>query len=230
MCGRYALYGPISRMRKQFDAFEGEFEFGDRYNIAPDQGSPSRPPPRGIPIVRADGDNRRLSLAQWWLLPHWSRERFIKYSTFNARIETVATAAAFREPLRRRRCIVPASGYFEWQVTPSGKQPWFMRHPSDDFLGFAGLWDVWRQGDEIVESCAIVVCAATASLADVHDRMPVILAPDLYADWLDPGNDDPARIMELLHANPGVSLERHRVSTAVSNVRNQGPELVAPVA
>lgn len=229
MCGRYALYGPTSRMREQFGVEPDDWQ--DRYNIAPDPGGPTRQAPLQVPIVRIRDGRRELAFVQWSLLPFWSRERFPRYSTFNARIETVATAKSFREPFRYRRCILPASGFYEWQeVGGSRKQPWFIHDAAGRLLGFAGLWERWRgAGDEIVESCTVIVCPPDDCLTEVHDRMPVILAPDLYDDWLDPENDDPARLMQLLQANPGVPLARHRVGAAVGNSRNDGARLVEPI-
>ncbi len=229
MCGRYALFGPSSRMREQFGV--EPFDWTDRYNIAPDPGSPRRPEPSRIPIVRAPDGNREVARAQWSLLPFWSRERHPRYSTFNARIETVASARSFREPFRYRRCIVPASGFYEWQdVGGPRKQPWFIRDATGRLLAFAGLWDRWRgEGGETVESCTIIVRDPDETVADVHDRMPVILAPDLHADWLDPTNQDPEKVMQLLQANPGVRLDRYRVGPAVGNSRNDGSQLVQPI-
>lgn len=224
MCGRYALYGPVSRMREQFGVAPADWH--DRYNIAPDPGGPRRPNPNRVPIVREGHGGREAVLAQWSLLPFWSKERFIKYSTFNARIETVARAPAFREPFRRRRCIIPASGFYEWQQLTSGKQPWFMRPAANEYFGFAGLWDRWRHGDEVVESCTVIVRDPDEEVADVHDRMPVILPPDLYDEWLDPSIQDPDRVMQLLQANPGVPLVRYRVGLSVGNSRSEGPQLV----
>jgi putative SOS response-associated peptidase YedK len=197
-------------MREQFGIEPHEWQ--DRYNIAPDQGSPTRGAPQPVPIIRCGEHGREVALAQWWLLPYWSKARFITYSTFNARIETVEKAAAFREPFRHRRCIVPASGFFEWQPVAGRKQPWFMRPAQGDFLGFAGLWDRWHQGDVAVLSCTVLVGDPDEDGADIHDRAPIILAPELYDAWLDPSNQDPAQLMALLHANPGVPIARHPVA------------------
>lgn len=229
MCGRYALFGPSSRMREQFGV--EPFDWTGCYNIAPNPGSPRRPEPSRIPIMRAPCGEREIALVQWSLLPFWSRERFVRYSTFNARIETVATARSFREPFRYRRCIVPASGFYEWQETGAPrKQPWFIHDSSGRLLALAGLWDRWRgEGEQVIESCTIIVQDPDEAVADVHDRMPVILAPELYADWLDPAIEDPERLMQLLHANPGVHLDRYRVGVAVGNSRNEGPELISRV-
>lgn len=229
MCGRYALYGPQSRSRLR-ELFGVDLDdWPDRYNIAPDAGSPSRPQSGRVPIIRTGADGFELALVQWGLLPFWSKARYIKWSTFNARIETVATAASFRDPLKYRRCIVPASCFYEWQETARGKQPWRIGPADGDVLGFAGLWDRWGHGDEAVESCTVIVHDPDAAIADVHNRMPTILAPALYADWLNPAERDPARLIALLHANPGVPLARYAVGTAVSNARNEGPELVKPL-
>ncbi len=233
MCGRYALFGPVSRRSRDIQEryFAGLDGIPPRYNIAPDQGGSSRPNPEHIPIVRMRAGDIEVAWVQWWLLPFWSRERFIKLTTFNARIETVATAASFREPFKHRRCIVPASGYYEWRDIPGEKrkQPWFIHDAAGGYLGFAGIWDRWHHGDEVVESCAIIVQDRDEATKHVHERMPVILAPELYGDWLNPDIAEPQRLIGMLHANPGVKLARHRVSPAVNNSRNEGEELVRSI-
>lgn len=121
-----------------------------RYNVAPQQGNPRN----HIPIIRQDADGALgLTDMQWWLLPFWSEDPKIKYSTFNARVESVATSSSFREPFKRRRCLIPAKGWYEWQARPTGKQPWFFHAADDALLAFAGLWDRWERGDQVIESC-----------------------------------------------------------------------------
>ena len=171
MCGRYVSPDQAAIERqwhigrhnppKLFDPFPA------RYNVAPQRGNPAN----YIPVVRQAEDGAlELALLQWWLLPFWSKEPRIKYSTFNARVETVAKAASFREPLKRRRCIIPALGWYEWQELPTGNLPWYLHGAKGEVLAFAGLWDRWESGAEVIESCSIIVGPANKVFANIHDR------------------------------------------------------------
>lgn len=230
MCGRYVSpeQAAIERqwhIGRQNQPTLGE-PFAARYNVAPQQGNPAN----YIPVVRqTEGGERELVRLQWWLLPFWSKEPRIKYSTFNARVETVAKAASFREPLKRRRCIVPALGWYEWQELPSGKLPWYLHDAKGELLGFAGLWDRWEGQGQVIESCSVVVGPANDAFKPIHDRMPFVLPPDRANQWLDRKMTDGAKAMELLQPNPDDAIAFYRVGTRVSNARNQGPELIEAV-
>ncbi len=237
MCGRYALYGPKSRStedkRDLADAdralvmrFVEEFleRAAPRYNIAPQQGNPKA----YVPIVRkAARGELEVVMAQWWLLPYWAKERRIKFMTFNARIETAQTLASFRESFRRRRCLVPASGWYEWQELASGNLPWFIRPLREEPLLFAGLWDRWEKGGETVESCSIIVGPANAAIQAFHDRMPYTVT-DVGA-WLDPGLTDAMRAAELLAPIPAEAIAAHRVSRRVNSARIDDVGLTEPL-
>lgn len=196
---------------------------GDRFNVAPQQGNP-----RGyIPVIRADQDGTlELTDMQWWLLPFWSKEPRIKYATFNARIESVATSSSFREPFKRRRCLIPARGWYEWQTLPTGKQAWFFHAPDDPLLALAGLWDHWQKDDLVIESCTIIVGEPNAAVRPIHDRMPLLMPKDRQAAWLSPGLTDPEAVRGLLQPTPEHAVAFHRVSARVGNVANDGPELM----
>ena len=226
MCGRYVSpeQGAIERAWHIGRGSPGAF--AARYNVAPQQGNPAN----YVPVVRrADAGELELVRLQWWLLPSWSREARIKYSTFNARVETVATAASFRGPLKRRRCIIPASGWYEWQELPSGNLPWYLHAADGALLNFAGLWDRWEGGGETVESCTIIVGPANESFGKVHDRMPFALSTDRAERWMDGKLTDAGKAMELLQPNPEDLIVFHRVGTRVSNARNQGVELIQAI-
>ena len=150
----------------------------------------------------------------------------IKCSTFNARVESVATAPSFREPLKRRRCIVPAIGWYEWQEQPGGKLPWYLHAANDELLNFAGLWDRWKKDGEVIESCSIVVGPANAAFNPIHDRMPFALDRERAMRWLDRKLQKSADAMALLTPNPDDAIAWHRVDRRVSNARNQGEELI----
>lgn len=245
MCGRYvspeqAAIESIWQVGRRNQPALGQAEplvpFPARYNVAPQQGNPAN----YIPVLRQapgveSGDTGELELVrlQWWLLPYWGKEARIKFSTFNARVESVANAASFREPFKRRRCIVPALGWYEWQELPSGNLPWFLHAATGELLAFAALWDRWEARDgsgQVIESCSLVVGPANAAFMPIHDRMPFALDEARQAQWLDRSLTDPRKVMEVLKPNPDDAIAFHRVGPRVSNARNQGPDLMAPLA
>lgn len=204
-----------------FDVAEAP-EIEPRYNIAPTQ---------FVPVVRVtQGAVRRLAELYWGLLPSWAKEKSMAARMINARSETIAEKPAFRAAIRRRRCLVLASGYYEWHAVAGGKQPYFIRRRDADPMAFAGIWESWveRDGEPPLESCAIVTTEATGSLAQIHHRMPVVLAPDDCNLWLDPAVADPARLAPLYGRVDAAALESYAVSKRVNNARNQGADLIAP--
>ena len=227
MCGRYVSPDQAAIERQWHIGRDKQpalsEPFAARYNVAPQQGNPAN----YVPVVR-QGEDGELELVrlQWWLLPSWSKAPRIKYSTFNARVETIVKAASFRDPLKRRRCIIPALGWYEWQELSSGNLPWYLHATKGGLLALAGLWDLWESGAETIESCSIIVGSANAAFAQIHDRMPFVLPMDRAERWLDRKMTDAARAMELLQPNPEDAVAFYRVSTLVSNARNQGAELI----
>ena len=198
-----------------------------RFNVPPQQGAPEN----HILAIRADPDGTlELTDFQWWFLPSWSKEPTTTYSTFNARVENVATSASFKTPFRRHRCLIPASGWYEWQATPSGKQPWFFHAPDGSLLAFAGIWDRWERGDQVIESCAIVVGEAPPSMSHLHNRAPFLIPSERQSAWLDASLTGAAEVRGLLLPPVEGALAWHRVSNAVGNVRNTGPELVEQIS
>ncbi|MFT5539615.1 MAG: putative SOS response-associated peptidase YedK [Alphaproteobacteria bacterium] len=219
MCGRYAITQPPSVLAKLYKAIGALPNFPARYNAAPTQ---------PLPIVRrAHSDQRELALARWGLVPSWSKGPDPRFTMINARSETVSSKPAYRGPFRHRRCLVPASGFFEWQTIPGGKQPWYFTSASGEPLAFAGLWDQWMgpQGDEI-ESFTIVLTDANETVRPVHERMPVILAPDDYGKWL--GEEDlPTRQVEqLLRPFPASEMKAWPVSIRVNSAANDDPAVL----
>lgn len=227
MCGRYVSPEQAAIERQWHIGRQNQppllEPFSAKYNVAPQQGNPAN----YIPVLRrADAGELELVRLQWWLLPFWSKAPRINYSTFNARVETMAKAASFREPFKHRRCIIPALGWYEWQELPSGNLPWYLHGADGALLAFAGLWDRWQDGENAIESCTIIVGPANAAFAKIHDRMPFALSPDRAAAWLDRNLTEAAEAMKFLQPNPEDSIAFHRVSTRVSNARNQGAELI----
>ncbi|MGL1831975.1 SOS response-associated peptidase [Rhodocyclaceae bacterium SMB388] len=221
MCGRYALYGPVSRLRETFDAEVEGFDFAPRYNAAPMQ---------WLPVIRQrPGGERVVQALRWGLIPAWAKDEAIATRLINARGETVADKPSFRSAFRRRRCIVPMNGFYEWRAVPGGKQPHYIHAAHDALLGVAGLWERWtRPGDgESLDTFTVITTDANDALRPLHDRMPVILPPEAYGTWLDAGV--PAQdVASLIRPAADRLLQYHAVSTAVGNVRHESPDLIVP--
>ena len=208
MCGRFVLSSDADRLADHY-GLTGLPDFSVSYNIAPSA---------QVPIIRQH-TGRELALCHWGFIPHWVKEPVLK--PINARAETLAGKPYFRDAFRRRRCLVPANGYYEWRAAPGGKQPYFIRMAGTDLFSFAGLWSSWQGPDGQVESCAIITTSAKEELADIHDRMPAIIAPDDYDVWLDAGGQD------LLRPSAG-EMEAYPVGNRVNNPRSKGEGLIQP--
>jgi putative SOS response-associated peptidase YedK len=225
MCGRYTLTSPAKVIADVFgvDGAIDEVDATPRYNIAPGQ---------DVWIVRADrsGEHRELSRVRWGLVPAWSDQPTSSATMINARAETAADKPAFRMPFRRRRCIVPADGFYEWQRQSGRSQPFLIGERDQRPFGMAGLWDVWRGEDGTrVESCTILTTAPNELVQPLHDRMPAILAPDDFERWLDRREEDPARLLALLKPCPNDELVLRPVSTRVNDPGNDDPECLTSV-
>lgn len=219
MCGRFALKNPQA-VKAAFDLAEMP-DLPPRFNIAPSQ---------DIAIIRAGPDGRHLSLAHWGLIPSWARSADSGYSTINARAETVDTKPSFRAPFKRHRCLIPADGFYEWHAEGGVKIPHHIGRTDGAPFALAGLWDVWKGPDGEVTSCTIIVTSANAFMQSLHDRMPVILAPGDYTQWLDPDNHDTAALKQLLVPAPDEGLAEWPVSRQLNNPRHEGPECAEPLS
>jgi putative SOS response-associated peptidase YedK len=218
MCGRFTLRTPKERIKREFQLGE-EPAVEARFNIAPTQ---------SILAVRQREDEREAVLLKWGLIPSWARDDSMSARLINARSETVAEKPAFREAFKRSRCIIPADGFYEWKREGAGKQPFFFSLRDDRPFGFAGLWDKWRgQDGKVIESCTILTTEANEVLKDAHDRMPVILHPETYDQWLDDDLRVVASLKELLGPYPASEMTSYPVSAQVNNPRNQGEDLIA---
>jgi len=229
MCGRFVLTTPAQALAAHFQASSSENLLAlPRYNIAPSQ---------DVVAVRIEHGRRRLVMLRWGLVPAWARDASIGNRMINARAETAAEKPSFRHALAQRRCIVPASGFYEWKPQGRRKQPWYfraVRHqarsaPDDALLAMAGLWERWIAPDgQALESCAVLVTAANALVAPVHDRMPVLLAPQDYQRWLDP-QLEAAAVEPLLVPAPDGALVGYPVTTAVGDPKNDDPGNIEPL-
>ncbi|MCP5452311.1 MAG: SOS response-associated peptidase [Gammaproteobacteria bacterium] len=192
-----------------------------RYNVAPSQ---------SVGVIRVTHAGHREFVAlRWGLVPAWSPEPRTAYSTFNARAETVADKPTYRHAFRRRRCLIPADGFYEWRTVGKRKQPYCIAPTDGEPFAFAGLWERWERDETVVESCTIVVTTANATIAPLHDRMPVILARADEARWLDPALTDPAILQPLLVPCAPERLRVWPVGTAVNRPGSEGPDLMTPL-
>jgi putative SOS response-associated peptidase YedK len=219
MCGRYQL-ALTENIAARFDAPPEQLPLLPRSNIAPGQ---------SLPVVRRDGANR-LALMSWGLIPSWSKEPRVPFSTINARAENLAKSPVFRGPFKRGRCLVPASGFYEWQRTAQGKQPYCFRLAGGELFAFAGLYDRWcdAAGNELW-SYTIITTTPNALVAPIHARMPVILRREDEQVWLDEATK-PARLLALLAPYAADALEAFAVSPALNNPANEDPTLLRPAA
>jgi putative SOS response-associated peptidase YedK len=222
MCGRYTLTNPDpARLRARFDILES-IEVADepRFNIAPTD---------PVLAVRTFDGVRDLGRLRWGLVPGVWAERKGQRPLINARVETLASQAAFAESFRERRCLIPADGFYEWLTDERGKRPVWLSRPDRELFAFAGVWaELRRRGsDDALHSCAIVTCPPNEVLRPIHDRMPVILDPGAESAWLDPdGAQD--QLLELLVPAPADALMAREVSDLVNDVREDGPALIEP--
>lgn len=228
MCGRYVIaYGP-EMLVHGFSATR-VVPFPQRWNVAPQS---------QVPVIRETRDGERVAdLMRWGLVPHWARDESIGRKLNNARAEGMADKPSFRQAVRRRRCIVPASGFYEWQAVAvqhgGGKQPWYVSPKGEPLFAFAGLFEAWRppgsQDDGAwVLTCCIVTTAPNALMAPLHDRMPVILRREHWGAWLSRSLQDPAALPALMEGLAPAAMQAWTVARDVNRASAEGPGLIAP--
>lgn len=231
MCGRFVSASPPDEIANYFDAAAPEALLEPSYNVAPTN---------DVYAVLQDGEVRRVDAFHWGLVPSWAKDPKVGSRMINARAETLATKNAYKPALERRRCLIPADGFYEWKKLPGDKrkQPYFVHRPDGEPFAFAGLWEVWRgpkdaKGErtgEPLRSCTIITTTPNEVMSEIHDRMPVILPPSAWDEWLDPANDDLDTLGKLLVPAPPSVTELRAVSTQVNSVRNKGAELIDPAS
>lgn len=221
MCGRFSLIVDASVLAGVFE-IDPPKNLTPRFNIAPTQ---------RIPIVRAGREQpREWAEARWGLVPSWAKDAKIGARMINARGETVAEKPSFRSAVKTRRCLIPADGFYEWVKTDGGKQPHYIHFADGRAFAFAGLWERWNKGgDEPLDTCTIITTTPNDIVAGLHDRMPVIMAPDHFTEWLEPDPLAPDRLQDLLAPYRGVDMEAYPVSTHVNKPVNDDPECVVRV-
>lgn len=218
MCGRFSLATELTRLIEKF-----QFIFADhlrpRYNIAPSQ---------TILTVAQGKDERVGKFMRWGLIPCWAKDARIGYKMINARAETLAEKPAYKTPFCKQRCLIPADGFYEWKKLGERKQPYRFQLKNGDPFAFAGLWDRWKQGNEILFSCTIITVSPNPLASKVHNRMPLILPEDAYDLWLSP-NTDPDSLQTLFLPYPEEEMEAYPVSPLVNSPQNDDSSLTVPV-
>ncbi len=232
MCGRYVSATPPDELARYFGAEipEPETRLEPNHNVAPTQ---------AVYAVFESAGERRIDTFRWGLVPFWAKDPGIGNKMINARAETLATRNAYRRPFARRRCIIPADGFYEWTPIsgPERKQPMFVSRTDGEPFAFAGLWEVWkdrtsldRDGEPLeLYSCVVITGRPNQKMARIHDRMPVILPPSAWDQWLDRDNDDIETLERFLVPAPSRLLRIHPVARTVNNVRNNGSHLIEEV-
>lgn len=208
MCGRFTLHHPTDQVAERFGVQEVLFEEPARYNIAPTQ---------PIAAITAPSGTRFLEGFRWGLVPFWAKDVGIGNRLINARAETLAEKPSFKHALMRRRCLIPADGFYEWKKEASSRQPMYLRKQDGALFAFAGLWEEWKQDDgERLRTCTIITVAPNALVATIHDRMPVLLRPEDEALWLDVGVKDTQTVLGVLQPYPSEAMEAFAVSKQVN--------------
>ena len=213
MCGRFTLRTDLRHLEKTFQ-FDGGPDLSPRFNIAPTQ---------NVAAIRLnqETDQRELVFLRWGLIPSWAEDAKIGNRLINARAETVAEKPAFRSAFTKRRCLVVADGFYEWQKVDGTKQPYFIHRQDNEPFAFAGLWESWKSEGEEIQSCTLITTTANALMEPIHDRMPVILSTEEYPIWLDAEFKDKESLKDLLRPCDPDLLEAYPVTTLVNNPRNE---------
>jgi putative SOS response-associated peptidase YedK len=218
MCGRFTLYSSGESVAEAFD-LSTMLDLQPRYNVEPAQ---------QVAVVRATPEGQQLAWLKWGLLPAWVKDK--KLAPINAMAETAATKPFFRSAMKKRRCLVPADGWFEWQqLDAKRKQPYYFGSRDGKPLAFAGLWETWEHEGEALDTFAILTTDANEIASPVHNRMPVILPASAYDRWLDPANQDTASLQDLLRPYPAEVLFARQVSTLVNKLQNDDPRCIEGV-
>lgn len=225
MCGRFARYSLSRELERHFNALPPSFEIQPNYNVTPTQ---------EIPVMVLHEDEKHIEKRHWGLVPFWAKDVAVGYRMINARVETLSSKPAYKAALKYRRCLIPANGFYEWFGKAGSKQPYYFHLPSGEPFAFAGLYEIWEDresppGAGPYKSCTIITTEASESVKDIHNRMPLILKPEAYDAWLDPGSKEIARIEKLLETACVKELKRYPVSRLVNQVGNNKKECMEPL-
>ena len=224
MCGRFVQYSPLQTIQQILDVGTVSFEVIPNYNVAPTQ--------KIITVIKHNNENK-LEKLHWGLVPFWAKDISIGSRMINARAETVSQKPSFRNAFRKRRCLIPADGFYEWKGEKGNKQPYYVAIPSGEPFAFAGLWETWTDketGEESVyKSCTIITTAASESIREIHHRMPVILDPKFHEKWLNAEIQDPKALQVIINDGIIHDMKYYPVSKLVNSVKNNDPNCIKPV-
>lgn len=218
MCGRYTLAHP-AKINEHYGAGTlGDTELSPNFNVAPGHSMPV--------VVDVEGENH-VRMMKWGLVPSWAKEAKIGYKMINARSEGIEAKPSFRHAFKSQRCLVPASGFYEWKKQNSDKTPYHITLSGQDIFSFAGLWEYWKKPDgQPLETYTIITAPANSTMEGVHDRMPVILQQNYEDEWLNPKNQDPEFLRQIMNSGQKVQLQLTPVSSDVNKVGNNYPGLI----
>lgn len=223
MCGRFINKASKKQIENEFDVrIENDIELTMSYNIAPSQ---------YVGAVKFDNGEKQFANLKWGLIPFWSKDDSFASKLINARSETLAEKASFREAYKTRRCLIPTNGFYEWEATENGKQPHLFLLPDTPVFGFGGLWEEWldKETGELVETCTIITTQANTLLQKIHDRMPVIIRHDDYRNWLDNEVFNRSNSDKFFEPFPANKMSSYEVSRAVNSPVNNTVELIEPI-
>jgi len=225
MCGRFVQKSPLHAIQQIFDVETAWVEVAPNYNVAPTQ--------QVLSIIKHDNKNR-LEKLHWGLVPFWARDISGASRMINARAETVAEKPSFRNAFKKRRCLIPADGFYEWKGEKGDKQPYYIFTPFGPPFAFAGLWEKWtdkkRDEKSVYKSCTIITSASSRSIREIHHRMPVILFPEFHEKWLNTDIQDPKALKIILRKGMVHDLNYHPISKMVNAVKNNDPGCIEPIA
>jgi putative SOS response-associated peptidase YedK len=220
MCGRYSSKSKADELAREFELNETPRNITPRFNVAPTQ---------SVPVVFIMANGRELGFLRWGLVPSWAKDPDVGNLMINARAESVAEKPAYRSAFKKQRCLVVASGFYEWRAEETGKQPYHFQLTSGGPFGFAGLFEHWQMGDQVIDSCTVITTEANELVRPVHERMPVIIPRENYAKWLDPAEEDPVRLKALLLPFDADQMTAWPVSRVVNSPTHDSPECVEPL-
>jgi putative SOS response-associated peptidase YedK len=219
VCGRYGFTNSDKeKVKKTFRLKKIDFDLVPRYNIAPGQ---------DVSVILNEMPEE-LTLARWGLVPFWSKDEKSGYKMINARSETIFEKPSFRGPIKKKRCLIPADLFYEWKKVDTGKQPFCIRLKSKELFAFAGIWDCWEKGENALVTCSIITCPANKTFSALHDRMPVILQPNYFQEWL--AATEQKAIQSMLAPLEDKFIEAYRISDRVNSPGNEGEDVIRPVA
>ena len=224
MCGRFSQFSSLEIIQQTFSVETAMFEETPNYNVAPTQ--------KILAIIKQE-DKNKLEYLHWGLVPFWAKDISIGSRMINARAETVASKPSFRNAFKKRRCLIPADGFYEWKGEKGDKQPYYIFTPFGEPFAFAGLWETWtdKESDEesVYKSCTIITTVASESIREIHNRMPAILDPKYHGKWLDAEIQDPKELETILQDGIILDMISYPVSTLVNSVKNNDPYCIKPI-